>query len=134
MSRLTAGEYKFNNGDRVQLTSGPGGVFPDGERFKVVHSQNMMGSVKLLCFNGLIETWHQRDLEPFEEDHKGGYKQVDENNEAKYKITVDTNLDEVEAQLQRIEASLGRINNLVNEVQAIFSGNEEPLAFTKIIR
>lgn len=49
------------------------------------------------------------------------------------KLTVETNLDEVEEQLDRINnklntaiAKLEKVNVLLNDVQAVFIGNEEP--------
>lgn len=43
-----------------------------------------------------------------------------------YKIEVETNLDEVEEQLDRIIAKLQTVNVLLNDVQAAFVGNEVP--------
>lgn len=43
-----------------------------------------------------------------------------------YKIEVETNLDEVEEQLDRIIAKLQTVNVLLNDVQAAFVGNEAP--------
>ena len=43
-----------------------------------------------------------------------------------YKIEVETNLDEVEEQLDRIIAKLQTVNVLLNDAQAMFVGNEAP--------
>lgn len=41
-------------------------------------------------------------------------------------ITINTNLGEIEAQLDRIIAKLEKVNVLLNEVQSVFVGNEAP--------
>lgn len=42
------------------------------------------------------------------------------------RLEVKTNLDEVEEQLDRIIAKLQTVNVLLNDVQAMFVGNEAP--------
>lgn len=52
---------------------------------------------------------------------------VDVDNKFTFKIEVNSDLNIVEAQLDRIIEKLNRVNNALNDVQAVFAGNESML-------